>query len=311
MQMSAETRVLKSGINQFKLLEFRVGKMKQGINLVKVKKLIGFQPEKIRPLVESPKAVLGAMEVDGRILSIIDLRKIYDVPIGPKTSEEAILITEFNNSLYGFVLDAINKVHRLSWGDLQKLSDVVPCDMVVAVATVPDGDVLMVDFEMIINNTFPNAMKMPPEGHPSEAEVVGRRREAKIIAADDSKIIRKKLDYVFKKHNFTNVAIFSDGLSAYEDLMQKHKEGTETFYTFMITDIEMPQMDGLTLCKKVKEKFPKLPVLILSSLVSDQLIIKCNEVGADDALSKDSMNDLVARIDALMLKQELEIKARQ
>ncbi len=310
--MEIESRVIRAGVNEFKLIEFHVAGQKQGINLVKVKKIIEFRPQHLTRVAETHRTVLGIMEVDGTIITVLDLAGIYSFPPVDLKNEngdeekKCVIITEFNNSQYGFVVDNIQKVHRISWASLQPVNKTCPTDMIVGVASVGENlDIQIVDFETIIGKLFPNAMKLPPEDSLTVAQdIMQLRQKAVVICADDSKVIRKKLAYVFKKHNFPNVTICSDGGEAYDVLSKRNADPiVEEKFTFMVTDIEMPQMNGLTLCKKVKETFPAIPVLILSSLISQQMMLKCIEVDANAALSKNDMESLVNEIDRLLIDQ--------
>ena len=304
------SRVIGAGVNEFKLIEFLVSGEKQGINLVKVKKIIEFKPEDLTKVAQSHATVLGIMEVDSDIIRVLDLSKIYGYPKKEMSEDEkrCVIITEFNDSFYGFVVDNIVKVHRISWESLQPVGRTCPTDMVVGVASVDEGlDIQIIDFETIIEKIFPNSLKQPGnERVEAEADIMDLRKDAVIICADDSKIIRKKLAYVFKKHHFPNVTICCDGGEAYDVLMDRNlkKDEVGEAFTFMVTDIEMPQMNGLTLCKKVKEKYPQLPVLILSSLISQQMMLKCVEVDANAALSKNDMESLIIEIDRLLVDQQ-------
>ncbi len=304
-----DSRVIRAGVNEFKLIEFLVAGQKQGINLVKVKKIIEFKMGDLTKIAESHKTVLGIMEVDSNIVTVVDLNKVYGYPQQEMAEDDkkCIIITEFNNNLYGFVVDNIAKVHRISWAALQPVGKTCPTDMVVGVATIGDGlDIQIVDFETIIEKIFPHTLKEPSDERvKASADIMELRKDAIIICADDSKVIRKKLEYVFKKHQFANVTICNDGGEAYETLMKRNlkKEEAGEAFTFMVTDIEMPQMNGLTLCQKVKEKFPDLPVLILSSLISQQMMLKCIEVDANAALSKNDMDSLIEEIDRLLIDQ--------
>lgn len=305
--MEIESRVIRAGVNEFKLIEFHVAGQKQGINLVKVKKIIEFRPQFLTKVAETHRTVLGIMEVDGTIITVLDLAGIYSFPpIELDDEKKCVIITEFNNSQYGFVVDNIQKVHRISWASLQPVNKTCPTDMIVGVASVGEGlDIQIVDFETIIGKLFPNAMKLPPEDAiDAPQDIMSLRQKAVVICADDSKVIRKKLAYVFKKHNFPNVTITSDGGEAFDVLNQRNSDpSVEEKFTFMVTDIEMPQMNGLTLCKKVKEQYPAIPVLILSSLISQQMMLKCIEVDANAALSKNDMESLISEIDRLLIDQ--------
>lgn len=309
--MEIESRVIRAGVNEFKLIEFHVAGQKQGINLVKVKKIIEFRPENLTKVAETHRTVLGIMEVDSTIITVLDLAGIYNFPVPANQGAEGeekkcVIITEFNNSQYGFVVDNIQKVHRISWTSLQPVNKTCPTDMIVGVASVDEGlDIQIVDFETIIGKLFPNAIKLPPEDAlTAPQDIMQLRGDAIVICADDSKVIRKKLGYVFAKHNFPNVTICSDGGEAFDVLTKRNSDpAAGEKFTFMVTDIEMPQMNGLTLCKKVKEQFPSIPVLILSSLISQQMMLKCIEVDANAALSKNDMESLITEIDRLLVDQ--------
>ena len=299
-----EVKVIESGANAFKLLEFRVGEIRQGINILKISKIIKYNKEDIRPIFNTVDAIAGLLNLEDYVISIVDLRIVFAEKI-VENPNASIVVTEFNQEYFGFIVDDVSAVHKVSWKNLQPVNETCPTDLFISVATVGGKEILLTDFETIVTKVYPDLMKLPDVVEDHEDEVFQRRKLAKIICADDSKVIRLKLKHIFKKHDFEDITIVANGQEAY-DIVFSHNKGDDLgeYFTFMVTDIEMPKMNGLTLCKKIKAEFPDIPVLILSSLVSEQLLVRVREVNADTAVSKNQLHQLIDEVDRLLLVQE-------
>ena len=125
------------------------------------------------------------------------------------------------------------------------------------------------------------------------------------MLADDSALIRRLLKDTLTKAGFRNLRIFDDGQQALDYLTELKAKKGENFredVQLLITDIEMPRMDGLTLTRKIKEDpiLQKLPVIVFSSLITDELRHKGESVGANAQLSKPEVEGLVKTIDNLL-----------
>lgn len=148
---------------------------------------------------------------------------------------------------------------------------------------------------------------MPDEKVQDVVQSVGEKN-LRIFCVDDSSIVREALRRAFQKFQFTNVVYFKDGQEAQnalqimrdQDVSGKPIDGG--LCRMLITDIEMPQVDGLTLCKRAKILFPKLPVIVMSTLISDQMIKKCQSVGADAYVSKSELGQLMDHIKTIAAK---------
>lgn len=160
----------------------------------------------------------------------------------------------------------------------------------------------MLDFEKIVTD-------ISPKSGISEDRLVSveykDRSDLKLVLADDSPLIRKLLKETLTKAGFTNMKIFDDGEQALDYLEGLKKDLGKSFVKevqLLITDIEMPQMDGLTLTRKVKEDevLKRLPVIIFSSLITDDLRHKGESVGADAQLSKPEIEELIGVVDQLL-----------
>lgn len=162
--------------------------------------------------------------------------------------------------------------------------------------------IVMLDFEKIVTD-------ISPKSGISEDRLVSveykDRSDLKLVLADDSPLIRKLLKETLTKAGFTNMKIFDDGEQALDYLEGLKKDLGKSFVKevqLLITDIEMPQMDGLTLTRKVKEDevLKRLPVIIFSSLITDDLRHKGESVGADAQLSKPEIEELIGVVDQLL-----------
>lgn len=125
-----------------------------------------------------------------------------------------------------------------------------------------------------------------------------------IVFAEDSTTIRKGVVSVLRKVGFEKITEFENGLEAYNFIKNTENHENENdphAILALVTDIEMPRMDGLTLCRKLKqdERFRKIPILIFSSLINDQMIEKCKTVGADHYVAKPEVNKLTRFLNRL------------
>ncbi|OFZ69130.1 MAG: hypothetical protein A2451_14795, partial [Bdellovibrionales bacterium RIFOXYC2_FULL_39_8] len=262
-----EVKVIESGANDFKLLEFSVGEIRQGINILKIYKIIKYCPADIRPIFNSESSIAGILNIENTIISIIDLHEVFQLK-NKANNSSSIIITEFNQEFFGFVVDDIVAVHKISWKNLRPINDSCPSDLFVSVATINGKEILLTDFETVVEKVSPGILRLPREDLSIETDTTSRRKCTKIICADDSKVIRLKLKYIFDHNHFDNVTIVADGQDALDLVIKQNSSDNPTdHFTFMITDIEMPKMNGLTLCREIKNRYPHIPVLILSSLV--------------------------------------------
>lgn len=305
MRLEDEDRVIKAGTNEFKLIEFFVADIRQGINLIKIKKIIKCVPDQIRFISGEHPAVWGVQEVDGVLVTMIDLRIVYGFSKVKDVPEQSIIITEFNRKRYGFIVDRVERVHRLSWNYLKPLGEFCPSNLFIGIASLSIGDILMTDFESIIDSVYPKALTPNPD---DKGDNVQRQRRSRyhVICADDSLIIRKHMEHTLSQSGFADLKICADGLEAWQYFEELSKKtGFNHSKCLVITDIEMPQMDGFVLCKRIKERYPMLAVIIVSSLISDQIKLKCQEVNADLAISKDSLAEIVSNVDAVINRNRL------
>ena len=293
--------LLESGTGEVEVIEFRANDVNYAINVIKVKEIIDMPASGVTKMPESKKEIAGLILCRDEILPVIDLKYILN---REKSSElgQRLIVCEFNKVKVAFNIDDIIGVHRIKWSDIRKPNNMFDESLAVGNIVLNGKIIVMLDFEKIVTD-------ISPKSGISEDRLVSveykDRSELKLVLADDSPLIRKLLRETLTKAGFTNMKIFDDGEQALDYLEGLKKDLGKSFVKevqLLITDIEMPQMDGLTLTRNVKEDevLKRLPVIIFSSLITDDLRHKGESVGADAQLSKPEIEELIGVVDQLL-----------
>lgn len=294
--------LLESGTGELEIIEFMVNGNKYAINVVKVKEVIPM-PDKLTKLPDARKEIAGLILCRDEILSLIDLKYVLTKQRTQKIGNN-VIVCEFNKIKVAFNIDDVIGVHRIKWEEIRKPDDLVESSLAVGNILINGEVILMLDFEKIVTDICPSSGI-------SEDRLVSveykDRSDIKLVLADDSSLIRKLLNDTLTKAGFKNLRVFDDGKQAYDYLDALAEKKGEDFIEdvqMLITDIEMPQMDGLTLTRKVKEHkvLNNLPVIIFSSLITDELRHKGESVKADAQLSKPEIEELIGVVDKLLNK---------
>lgn len=116
--------LLETGTNELELMEYYVANYKQAVNVLKIKRIIQFDPNAVTPVLEVHKSVLGMIKNEGDMISVIDLRKYYGITEEFAEGQGVVVITEFNEKKVGFLVDKIIAIRRIMWSDLETAHDV-------------------------------------------------------------------------------------------------------------------------------------------------------------------------------------------
>ncbi|NME81584.1 chemotaxis protein [Clostridium sp. SM-530-WT-3G] len=295
--------LLESGTGELEVIEFIANNNKYAINVVKVKEIIEMPYDSLTQLPDPKPEIAGLILCRNEIITLIDLKYILTKRPTTKLGKK-VIICEFNRIKVAFNIDDVVGVHRIRWDDIIKPDDLSENSLSVGNILLKDKVLIMLDFEKIVTDIAPSAGI-------SEDRLVKveykDRSDVKLILADDSSLIRKLLKDTLTKAGFKNLTVFNDGKQAYEYLCGIKARSGQDFkedVDMLITDIEMPQMDGLTLTRKIKEDeiLRNLPVIIFSSLITDELRHKGESVKADAQLSKPEIEQLIAVVDKLLGK---------
>ncbi len=303
--------LLESGTGELEVIEFVANNCRYAINVVKVKEIIEMPTETLTKLPDPRPDIAGLILCRDEILTLIDLKYILskrnEGNLGSK-----VIICEFNKVKVAFNIDDIVGVHRIRWDDIRKPDDLSENSLSVGNILLGGKVLIMLDFEKIVTD-------IAPSSGISEDRLVKvdykDRSNIKLVLADDSALIRRLLKETLTKAGFKSMTVFNDGKQAYDYIKGLESRLGEAFMEdidILITDIEMPQMDGLTLTRKIKEDevTKKLPVIIFSSLITEELRHKGESVKADAQLSKPEIEALVDVIDKLIEKNNVAVAAQ-
>lgn len=297
-----ETKILlENGTNELEVLEFVVDGNYYGINVAKIKEIIPYQP--VTPVPNTHPSVEGIFMPRDTMITAIDLRNCLQR--GESEPKGLFIITSFNKLDIAFHVDAVVGIHRVSWVDIIKPGATVTTNedgISTGIIKIDGKLIIILDFEKIITDINPETgLKI------TEIEALGAREEVAvpILIAEDSSLLRKLIVDSLKKAGYDNIIKTENGQEAWEYIVKCKEAGTlEKDVRLLITDIEMPLMDGHRLTKLVKsdDEAKAIPVVIFSSLVNDEMRRKGEELGADAQLSKPEIGNLVKIIDELIAR---------
>lgn len=311
--------LLESGTNELEIVEFQItppcasGKGKAdgdyyGINVAKVREIITMPV--VTELPRSHECVQGIFNLRGRVIPLIDLGHwIQEKTTAEEiASKKRVIVTEFNGIYNGFSVHSVSRIHRISWKQVTSPSDIIEdggSDCIVGVIKFDNKIVMLLDFEKIIADINPSLMLKKVHASKSETD---KRHGKKILLAEDSNFIRKSVEESLTSAGY-DVESFSNGeeayrrISSYERSAKENGHSVTDIFQCLITDIEMPQMDGLHLTKRLREDsfFKELPVIIYSSIANDENKRKAAGVGATGFIGKPELSKLVQLLDALIV----------
>ncbi len=303
--------LLESGTNEVEIAELGICNQTFGVNVAKIREFIPYDTIDISKMPGRHPSVMGVFILRGHSVPLIDL----DLHLGlarecKYDTRQIAVVMEFNNMATAFVADYINQIHRVSWKDFKPLDSYLAnkSSMVVGSITIEDREVLVLDLEHIVGEIFPSSIINYDESKFSADNMPSYRKDIKIFFAEDSAIIRTQISKILGKVGYDKLSVFDNGLkalNAIKEIVEKSREEGEDvkkYISLLLTDIEMPQMDGLTLCREVKQELRmETPVVMFSSLINVQMEKKCRSVGADGVANKPETEKLIDLIDKLTL----------
>lgn len=294
---------LENGTNELEVLEFRLDGNAYGINVAKIKEIITY--EEVTPVPNAHPSIEGIFMPRDTMITAIDLKNCLQR--GTSQPGGLFIITNFNKLDIAFHVDSVIGIHRVSWRDIIKPG--------AAVSTTEEGVstgiikfderlIIVLDFEKIVTDINPETgLKM------TDIEELGERHriDVPILIAEDSPLLNKLIVDSLHKAGYANLIHTENGQQAYDVIQECKREGTlKEHVQCVITDIEMPLMDGHRLTKLIKsdEETKDIPVVIFSSLVNEEMKRKGVSLGANAQLSKPEIGNLVRVVDDLVLTGE-------
>lgn len=292
--------LLENGTNELEVLEFKLDGNAYGINVAKIKEIITYEP--VTPVPNAHPSIEGIFMPRDTMITAIDLKNCLQR--GTSEPGGLFIITSFNKLDIAFHVDSVIGIHRVSWRDIIKPGSTVSTTeegVSTGIIKFEDRLIIILDFEKIVTDINPETgLKM------TDIEELGERQRnnVPILIAEDSPLLNKLIVDSLHKAGYANLIHTENGQQAYDVIQECKKEGTlKDHVQCIITDIEMPLMDGHRLTKLIKsdEETKDIPVVIFSSLVNDEMKRKGAALGANAQLSKPEIGNLVRTVDELVL----------
>ena len=303
MEYSNSEILLETGTNEIEIMEFTMDGNLFGINVAKVREIMMSAP--VRPMPHSHPAVEGIFKPRDIVITVVDLPKYLSGHEEEKHPKDLFVVTNFNKMHIAFRVHTVVGISRISWTDIQKPDNTVsggPDGVATGIAQCGEDLVTILDFERIVAEIAPQTSIQL-----SEVEELGprERSDKPIWVAEDSILLSQMIRTALTKAGYTNLSMFANGAELWDQL-QGVREREDLFQqvALIITDLEMPQMDGHRLTKLIKEdpSLKRIPVVIFSSLITEEMRRKGKEVGADEQLSKPEIGHLIGIIDQLLAR---------
>ena len=294
--------LLENGTNELEVLEFVLDDHSYGINVAKIREIIPYAT--VTPVPNAHPSIEGIFMPRDTMITAIDLKNCLQR--GKSEPGGLFIVTNFNKLDIAFHVDQVLGIHRVSWADIIKPGTTISTTeegVSTGIIKMNDKLIIILDFEKIVADINPETgLKV------SDIDAIGERprNSIPILIAEDSVLLNKLIVDSLKKAGYVNLIHTENGQEAYDVITDCKEKGTlKEHVQCIITDIEMPLMDGHRLTKLVKsdDATKDIPVVIFSSLVNDEMRRKGEALGADAQLSKPEIGNLVKVIEGLMLNR--------
>ena len=295
--------LLESGTNEIEIMEFTINGNLYGINVAKVREII--MSAEVKAMPHAHPAVEGIFKPRDAVITVVDLPGYLGID-KEKSTKDLFIITNFNKMFIAFRVHTVVGISRISWTDIHKPDKTVSGGsegVATGIAQCGGDLVTILDFERIVAEIAPETTIRV-----EEIDRMGprSRSEEPIWIAEDSILLSKMIEECLGKAGYANLRMFPNGRELWESLNELPKDHVlEDDVALVITDIEMPQMDGHRLTKLIKDnaRFKDIPLIIFSSLISEEMRIKGRQLGADEQMSKPEIGHLVDVMDHLLAEK--------
>ena len=301
---SVNQRTQMVGQNRLELLMFSLaGKQLYGINVFKVREVI--QCPHLTTMPGCHHVVRGVAQIRGKAISVIDLSMAVGGPSLGNVENCFVIIAEYNRKVQGFLVKAVERIVNMNWSDIHPPpSGSGKSHYLTAVTNIDDQLVEIIDVEKILSEITPNTASVSQDIVDESAGLAPKDKY--VLIADDSSVARNQIKRTVEQIGY-QTKIFKDGRECYEYLerLANSGEAVDSEVLMLISDIEMPEMDGYTLTAEIRnnDKLSHIWVLLHTSLsgVFNEAMVE--KVGANDFIPKFNPDELAK---AVQRRMELE-----
>src|SRR5699024_10485771 len=301
---AAQTDILlESGTNELEVIMFEIGSGTFGINVLKVREIIN--AVEVTPIPNSHENVEGVIRLREEVLPVVNLEKVLGLQKSSTPEKDKFSIAELNQVKNAFRVHHVSRIHRISWEQIEKPTELSAGEhaYAIGISQMDAQRSILLDFEIVVVE-----FDLQSGVNVESLQVLGPRERStkKLIVAEDSAMLRHLLKDTLTEAGYGNLRFFENGKEAWEYLESLSKDDSvepKEEVNLIITDIEMPQIDGHHLTGRVKKdsRLKEIPVIVFSSLITRDLFHKGEAVGASAQVSKPEIVTLVEKIDQFIL----------
>jgi two-component system chemotaxis response regulator CheV len=302
MERIADEKILTEvGTNEWQIVVFLLGNQYFAINVDKTREILRWPGARDVP--QTHPAMKGITTIRGEVIPLIDLRTYLDIAPCVELEDAKLIVAEFNKMKLGFVVDGVDRIYRINSDELDaSLTGTFLGENSLYVIKREGRNILLLDYERIVQVVNPglaDQFKVETKVSDSVVDSLGDPNGYKILVAEDSPLIRKLIQDVLISGGFHNFEAVGHGKAAWDRLVEDGED-----FDILLTDVEMPKMDGLTLTRRVKEdkNLARIPVIVFSSVMAEDIKRKAQSVGADAQITKPEMNNLLEKVIELLSK---------
>ena len=310
----SQNSLLNVNNNELEIIEFIIDEKQPdgssysghyGINVAKVREVITRTPVTNMP--QAHPYIDGLFTLRGKAIPLVNLPRCLNVETNAEPKN--IIVTEINNYNIGFLVENVSRIHRISWKDMEPAPEVGDQSRVVGIIKMEDRIVLLLDFETIIAEINPEINAKLTTYEDATESVRAKRSEVHVVVAEDSPMLRDLLVTTLHESGYRYVRDFGNGQDAWEYLQGLTQKGGQisSHVGVIVSDVEMPRMDGHRLLKLVRadDRLSDVPFVLFSSLISDEMRIKGDQLGASGQIAKPEINQLIGLLDNLIFGKPL------
>lgn len=303
--------LLESGTNELEIMEFTIAGELFGINVAKVLEIMMKSP--VKPMQKSHPVIEGIYKPRDEVITVIDLAKYLGLAHSTNGDRDIFVVTNFNNLNFAFHVHTVVGIDRISWTKMQKPDRIIyggDEGVATGIAEFEGRLITILDFEKIVAEISPQTSIQY-----GDLDRLGQRgrSDKPILVVEDSMLLSKMIIESLHRSGYANTIKTDNGQEAWDYLNEAKISGDpiKNHIACIISDIEMPQMDGHRLTKLTKEDpiLKSIPLILFSSLINDEMKIKGEQLGADAQISKPEIANLVTLIDTLLARDQEKDKA--
>ena len=306
--------LLESGTNELEIVEFRIDECDGkgnvipcyfGVNVAKVREIIRLP--NLRTVLNAHAAISGMIKLRDQVITLIDLSQALNKNT-EGLSADRVIVLEFNRIIVGILVHSVSRIYRISWENVEPPVRAIHDANITGVVKMEDRIILILDFEKIIGELSSCETLSTPGEELMLANSAANRGEKTILVVDDSRFIRNTMCGSLRQAGY-KVVEAENGEEAWDHVNLMREKCAQTgapisdLLNMIITDIEMPRMDGLHLTALIRKEsaLDQIPVVIFSSLATDDNKAKWKNLGANGILTKPDLPHLVEKADSLVL----------